>query len=102
MIWTICFQGNPEFAVAVQSGLIDIHSISIDAHFYYDEKLLPIRRYLYQADSGTITENAEATLVSGETQVTIGFHALPTDRRSASQCTQPAVPRRVEWTSHSI
>ncbi len=77
MIWTICFEDDPKFAVAVQSGLIDIHSISIDAYFYYDEKLLPIRRYVYRTDSGTITENAEVTLNSGETRVTLSFHAPP-------------------------
>ena len=77
MIWTICFEEGPKFAVAVHSGLIDIHSISIDAYFYYDEKLLPIRRYVYRADSGTITENAEVTLNSGETHVTLRFHAPP-------------------------
>lgn len=77
MIWAICFEEDPKFAVAVHSSLIDIHSISIDAYFYYDEKLLPIRRYVYRTDSGTITENAEVTLSSGETHATLSFHAPP-------------------------
>jgi hypothetical protein len=77
MIWTICFEDDPKFAVAVHSRLIDIHAISIDAYFYYDEKLLPIHRYVYRTDSGTITENAEVTLNSGESQVTLSFHAPP-------------------------
>ena len=77
MIWTICFEDDPKFSVAVNSGLIDIHSISIDAYFYYDEKLLPIRRYVYRSDSGTITENAQVTLSSGEAHVTFSFHAPP-------------------------
>lgn len=75
MIWTIAFEDNPKFAVAVEPGLIDILSISIDAYFYYDEEMLPIRRYLYCTDSDTITENAEVILNSGETHVTLGFHA---------------------------
>jgi hypothetical protein len=77
IVLTIDFQGNPEFALPIESGLRDVNSIELDAHFYYDEAKVPIRRYLYQADSGTITENAEATIVSGESRVTIGFHATP-------------------------
>jgi hypothetical protein len=77
IVLTIDFEGNAKFALPIESGLCDVNSIELDAHFYYDESQIPIRRYLYRGDSGTITENAEATIVSGERRVTIGFHATP-------------------------
>ena len=75
IVLTIDFEGDPKFAVPVESGLYDVNSIEIDGYFYYDKSSAPIHRYLYRTDSGTITENAEATIVSGESRVTIGFHA---------------------------
>jgi hypothetical protein len=76
-ILTIGFGDDPKFAVAVPPGLYDINSIAIDGYFYYDEYSVPIRRYLYRTDSGTITENAEVTIESEESRVTLGFHATP-------------------------
>ena len=76
-ILTISFGEEPKFAVPVPSGLHDINSIAIDGDFYYDERPVPIRRYLYRTDSGTITENAEVTIESEESRVTLGFHATP-------------------------
>jgi Restriction endonuclease len=75
IVLTIGFAGDAKFAVPVESGLYGVNSIEIDGYFYYDESRVPIRRYLYRTGSGTITENAEATIVSGESRVTIGFHA---------------------------
>jgi hypothetical protein len=76
-ILTIGFGDQPKFAVAVPPGLYDINSIAIDGYFSYEECLVPIRRYLYSTDSGAITENAEVTIESGESRVTLGFHATP-------------------------
>jgi hypothetical protein len=76
-ILTIEFGDDPEFAVPVPTGLYDVNSIAIDGYFYYDECHVPIRRYLYRTDSGTITENAEVTVESEESRVTLGFHATP-------------------------
>jgi hypothetical protein len=75
IVLTIGFEGDAKLAVPVESGLCGVNSIEIDGYFYYDESRVPIRRYLYRTGSGTITENAEATIVSGESRVTIGFHA---------------------------
>lgn len=77
IVLTIDFGGTAEFALPVDTGLLDVDSIELDALFSYDEVQVPIRRYLYQDDSGTITENAQATIVSGESRVTIGFHMIP-------------------------
>lgn len=74
---TVDFGDAPQFAVALPDGLCDINSIEIDGNFYYDEHPVPIRRYLYRTESGTITENAEAVIESGESRVTLGFHATP-------------------------
>jgi hypothetical protein len=77
IVLTIDFDGDAKFALAIDDGLVDVDSIELDALFSYDEVQVPIRRYLYQDDSGTVTENAEATIVSGERRVTIGFHMTP-------------------------
>lgn len=77
IVLTIDFAGDTKFALPTESGLCDITSIELDAHFYYEESPIPLRRYLYQAGSGTITQNAEATIVAGESRVTIGFHVTP-------------------------
>jgi hypothetical protein len=77
IVLTIDFEGDAKFALAIDDGLVDVDSIELDALFSYDEVQVPIRRYLYQDDSGTVTENAEATIVSGERRVTIGFHMTP-------------------------
>jgi Restriction endonuclease len=76
-ILTIGFGDEPKFAVPIPSGLHDINLIAIEGYFYYDERPVPIRRYLYRTDSGTITENAEVTIGSEESRVTLGFHATP-------------------------
>jgi hypothetical protein len=76
-ILAVGFGGEPKFAVPVLPGLCDINSIEIDGYFYYDECPVPIRRYLYRTDSGTITENAEITIGSEESRITLGFHATP-------------------------
>jgi hypothetical protein len=78
-ILTIGFEGDPKFAIPLPSGLADVNSISIDGYFYYDQHLLPIRRYLYRTESGTITENAEVTIEATERQITLGFHADPNE-----------------------
>ena len=77
IVLTIDFEGDAKFALPIDTGLLDVDSIELDALFSYDEVQVPIRRYLYQDDSGTVTENAEATIVSGESRVTIGFHMTP-------------------------
>ncbi len=77
IVLTIDFDGDAKFALAIDDGLVDVDSIELDALFSYDEAQVPIRRYLYQDDSGTVTENAEATIESGERRVTIGFHMTP-------------------------
>jgi hypothetical protein len=77
IVLTIDFEGDAKFALPLDTGLLDVDSIELDALFSYDEVQVPIRRYLYQDDSGTVTENAEATIVSGERRVTIGFHMTP-------------------------
>ena len=77
IVLTIDFEGDAKFALPIDAGLVDVDSIELDALFFYDEGQVPIRRYLYQDDSGTVTENGEATIVSGESRVTIGFHMTP-------------------------
>ena len=77
IVLTIDFGGDAEFALPLDVGLLDVDSIELDAVFSYDEVQVPMRRYLYQDDSGTITENVQATIVSGKSRVTIGFHMTP-------------------------
>ncbi|MCO5999829.1 restriction endonuclease [Actinoallomurus rhizosphaericola] len=77
ILLTIDFEGDARFALPVDTGLVDVDSIQLDALFSYDENQVPIRRYLYQADSGTMMENAEATITSNECRVTVGFHMTP-------------------------
>lgn len=77
IVWTIGFGGDPQFMLPTEPGLCDVDSIELDAHFSYDEVQLPIRRYLYRAGPDIITENAEATIVDGDSRITIGFHAAP-------------------------
>lgn len=77
IILTIDFEGDAKFALPLDTGLVDVDSIQLDAIFSYDEDQTPIRRYLYQANSGTMMENAEATIMSEGIRVTIGFHMTP-------------------------
>ena len=49
IVLTIDFAGDAKFALPTESGLCDITSIELDAHFYYEESQIPIRRYLYRA-----------------------------------------------------
>jgi hypothetical protein len=77
IVLTIDFEGDAKFAIPVETGLLPVESLELDAIFSYDEVQVPIRRYLYQDDSGTVTESAEATITSRGTEVTIGFHMTP-------------------------
>ena len=77
IVLTIDFAGDAKFALPTESGLCDVTSVELDAHFHYAESQIPLRRYLYRAGSGTITQNAECTIVAGESRVTIGLHATP-------------------------
>jgi hypothetical protein len=100
IVLTIDFGGDAVFALPLDSGLLDVESIELDALFSYDETQIPIRRYLYQDDTGTITENAQATIVSGESRVTIGFHMTP-DGSTLGLTVEPAgdtLPRLMDLT----
>jgi hypothetical protein len=69
---------SPQFSVGTAAGLHNMTSITIDGHFSYDEELVPVsRRYEYLADSGTITENAEATIERDGRHIILGVHAAP-------------------------
>jgi Restriction endonuclease len=68
----------PQFCVGTAVGLYDITSLAIDGNFYYDEKSIPISRlYAYVSASGTITENAEATIEHEGERIVLGLHATP-------------------------
>jgi hypothetical protein len=100
IVLTIDFGGDAIFALPLDSGLLDVDSIELDALFSYDEVQVPIRRYLYQDDTGTITENAQATIESGESRVTIGFHMTP-DGSTLGLTVEPAgetPPRAMDLT----
>ena len=56
IVLTIDFEGDAKFALPIDTGLLDVDSIELDALFSYNEVQVPIRRYLYQDDSSTVTE----------------------------------------------
>jgi hypothetical protein len=55
--------------------VIDVISITLEGKFYYAERSMPIRRYKYVSDSGTITENAEVELRYKRGHLILGLHA---------------------------
>jgi hypothetical protein len=76
IVLVINFEG-PQYCIGVEDGLIDVISIMVEGDFSYAQTLVPIRRYKYVSDSGTITENAEIKIEYEGGRIIMGLHATP-------------------------